>query len=266
MKNKVKGAIFVIIAVMAMQIGVYAATIVLKTGLTITGKLIDRNDEEITIQDPGTNQLRVIKAVFIRDLVLTPDEQKIVEKKKQKQGAISGENLLITLQPTVGLMPGIAYPIGKLASKINLGYGFYAFTDVVMPNMPTIFKLRLGLSVGFLYHTTKTTDYSPTIMHVPFNAYAKFQFITDVGVRPYIKLGGGFTPVMSGSATDMAPGFIAGVGLGYAPAKIPFMEFFIEAGFMMVFESLRGDYLTANIGVAYRFGAASVVSQQTGGK
>ncbi|MDM8001621.1 MAG: hypothetical protein QUS66_01750 [Bacteroidota bacterium] len=253
-----------ILALLLLQFGAFAAQIVLKSGVTITGKLINRTDEEITILDPQTNQVRVIKSVFIRDLVLGADEQKITEKKTAQPGpgvVVAPGNLLYTLQPEVGLMPGIILPVGKMADRIKLGGGFFVFGDVGIPKMPDIVKLRLGLSFGFYYHTTSGTDYASSLMHLPLDAYAKLQFIAPYGLKPYIKLGGGITPVLAGGATDMAPGFIGAVGLGYTHDKIPYMEFFFEAGFRMVFESIRGDYIAINVGAAYRFGAATVVSK-----
>ncbi|MBN2160454.1 MAG: hypothetical protein JW807_13755 [Spirochaetes bacterium] len=262
MKNIFKYFGFTILIVLLLQFCAFAAQIVLKSGVTINGKLLGRTNEEITIYDPQTNQVRVIKSVFIRDIVLTADEQKITEKKAAKPGAITTpDNLIYILQPAVGLMPGIMLPVGKMADRINLGGGFFVFSDVGIPKMPDIFKLRLGLSFGFFYHTTKSTDYASSIMHLPLDAYAKFQFIAPYGLKPYIKLGGGITPVLAGGSSDMAPGFIGAVGLGYTHDKIPYMEFFFEAGFRMVFESIRGDYIAINVGAAYRFGAASVVSK-----
>ena len=227
----------------------------------VKGKLIDRTDDEITIQDPDTKQMRVIKTIFVRDLVLEQDEQKLVDKlekkKKGKDLKLRGgeeEDLLKVLQPSIGIMPGIALPVGKLASKVQLGYGALLFADTGIPMKTEIFKVRFGLSVGFLYHQTKSAKSTSSIMMIPIIAYTKLQFITPVGVRPYIKLGGGITPVMGGG-TSMDPTFAAGVGLGYVNNKIPFMEFFFEAGFMMAFEKVRGDFVTVNLGVAYRFGA-----------
>ena len=239
-----------------------AATIVLRSGVTVKGKLIDRTDDEITIQDPDTRQMRVIKSIFVRDLVLERDEQKLVEKLEKKKkgkdlklrGGDDAGDLLKTLQPSIGIMPGIALPVGKLASKVQLGYGALLFADTGIPMKTEIFKVRFGLSVGFLYHPTKSTKASSSIMMIPVVAYTKLQFITPVGVRPYIKLGGGITPVMGGG-TSIDPTAAAAFGLGYINNKIPYMEFFFEAGFMMAFEKVRGDFVTVNLGVAYRFGA-----------
>ena len=239
-----------------------AATIVLRSGVTVKGKLIDRTDDEITIQDPDTKQMRVIKTIFVRDLVLEKDEQKLVDKLEKKKkgkdlklrGTDEGEDLVKVIQPTIGLMPGIALPVGKLASKVQLGYGALLFTDVGIPMKPEIFKVRFGLSVGFLYHQTKSAKSSSSIMMLPVVAYTKLQFITAVGVRPYIKIGGGITPVMGGG-TSIDPTFNAAFGIGYVNSKIPFMEFFFEAGMLMAFEKVRGDFITVNLGFAYRFGA-----------
>ena len=262
MKTKLTASLsfFLIAIIYCMQAD--AATIVLRSGVTVKGKLVDRTDEEITIQDPDTKQMRVIKSVFVRDLVLEADEQKLVEKLEKKKkgkdlklrGGDDNVDLLKVLQPTIGIMPGIALPVGKLASKVQLGYGALLFCDTGIPMNTDIFKVRFGLSVGFLYHQTKSTKASSSIMMLPVVAYTKLQFITPVGVRPYIKLGGGITPVMGGG-TSIDPTAVAAFGLGYINNKIPYMEFFFEAGFMMAFEKVRGDFVTVNLGVAYRFGA-----------
>ncbi|MBN1497482.1 MAG: hypothetical protein JXA07_11970 [Spirochaetes bacterium] len=233
----------------------------LKSGATIKGKLIERNDEQIVLQDPATRQNRVIKSIFILSVTLDLDEQKIDEKQQKKkerrvaeEKAVEEGGIISVIQPQVGLMPGVALPVGKIADRIKIGGGFYVFSDVGIPKMPDIFKLRLGLALGFYYHTTSGTDYASSIMHLPLTPYAKFQFIAPYGLKPYLKLGGGIIPVLAGGASDMAPGLVAGVGLGYTHEKIPYLEFFFEAGFMMVFESIRGDYVTINLGAAYRFG------------
>jgi hypothetical protein len=276
MKTKLTLSLTLFLAIFLYTIQADAATLVLRSGVTVKGKLIDRTEEEITIQDPDTRQMRAIKTVFIKDLVLEPDEQKLAEKLEKKKkgkdiklrGADAVEDLLPVIQPTIGLMPGIAYPFGKVGKNLGLGYGAYLFCDVGIPMKTEIFKIRPGLSVGFLYHQTKSSDYAPTLMMLPITAYMKFQFITKVGVRPYIKIGGGITPVLSSGGNSFDPTMTAAVGLGYINDRIPFMEFFFEAGMMMAFEKVRGDFITANIGVAYRFGAppATVATVKTDAK
>ncbi|OHD63027.1 MAG: hypothetical protein A2176_09405 [Spirochaetes bacterium RBG_13_51_14] len=269
MKNIAKYLCLITFSIIFLQIGSYAASIVLTNGVTIKGKLVARTNEEITIQDPDTKQYRVIKAVFVRDLILDPDEQNIQEKKvkgkdlKLRTGDTGESNLLYILQPSVGALPGIAYPVGKLGSKLNLGYGAHAFCDLQMPMniKATFFKIRLGLSVGFMYHATKSTDASSSLSIIPIIAYTKFQFITDIGLRPYVKLGGGITPVFGGGSS-FDPTLAAGLGLGYVNNKIPYLEFYFEAGMMMAFESVRGDFITASLGVAYRFGAPTIITAE----
>lgn len=238
----------------ASSLELFAATIILKNGATIKGALIDKTDATVTIQDQYTKQLRSINSDAILSMTLESDEQKIADKKKSK--IFVGNNILPMLQPTLGIMPGIYYPVGKLGPKVGLGYGSNIFCDVAIPIKPDLFALRFGLSAGLFYHS------NASIMHIPVNLYAKLQFLTPVGVRPYIKLGGGITPVISGSATDIDPSAVIAVGIGYAPNKIPYLEFFIEGGYTMVFESMRGDFVTANIGVAYRFQAPAVTSSK----
>lgn len=97
-----------------------AATIILKNGATVKGALIDKTDTTVTIQDQWTKQLRSINTDAILSLTLEAGEQKIVDAKKKKI-TFTKDNLLVMLQPTVGLMPGIAYPVGKMGSKIQIG-------------------------------------------------------------------------------------------------------------------------------------------------
>ena len=248
-----KYLLFITILILFSYLDVSAATIVLKNGATVKGALLDKTDEKITIQDIYTKEVRVIRSDAILSITLEATDQKVVEEKK-KGNIFAGKNLLEQLEPTLGIMPGISLPIGKIGSKVKLGFGGNVFADVALPVMPGRLAIRFGLSVGCLYHTTSGTDYASSLLHLPVDAYMKIQILTSVGVRPYIKIGGGITPIMSGGTTDVPPSAIAAVGLGYSNAKIPYLEFFIEAGYRMVFESLRGDFVTANIGVAYRFG------------
>lgn len=225
----------------------FAATIVLKNGATVKGKLIHRTDAELTLEDQVTKQLRLIKSDQVRTINLDPGEEK---------AGLSADAsvILVNIRPAIGLLPGIAYPFGKVGKNLALGYGAMLYSDVQLPMKTQIFKIRLGLGVGFFYHPTMSTDYSPHLMIIPVVAHAKFQFITSVGLRPYIKVGGGITPVMATSDTSIDPTFTGGIGLGYVNEKIPYLEFFIEAGAMMLFEKQRGDFITANLGVAYVFG------------
>lgn len=231
-----------------------AATIVLQNGATVTGTLIDYTEEQITIEDPATKQAKVIKTVFIKDMVLTDNEKRIVDRAKKKASGqtLPGDSLLPLLQPALGLMPGIAYPFGKLGGVVKIGFGGNLFFDLNVIPKPIRFQFRLGLSPGFLYHSVKGSDYSGSLMMIPVLLYAKFLYASDIGVRPYLKVGGGITPVMAG-ATSIDPTAAAAIGLGYCPTSLPYVEFFVEGGMMMAFESVRGDFITANIGVAYRF-------------
>jgi hypothetical protein len=183
-------------------------------------------------------------------------EEKEVKGKDIKLRGTDTSNLLYQLDPELGLLPGIAYPFGKLGKAVKIGFGANLFSDVRVPIPQDVkgFQIRLGLSVGFLYHTTTRSDVSSTLMMLPITAYGKFLYNFDLGLRPYLKVGGGITPVMAGT-TDMDPTVAFALGLGYINNKIPYLEFFVEAGMMMVFESVRGDFITAHVGVAYRFGA-----------
>lgn len=238
----------------------FAATVVLKNGATVIGKLVSKTATEITIEDKWTKQLKAIKVELIRDLTLDPEEQKIEEEKKKSADTLKGD-LLYVLNPSFGLLAGIAYPFGNVGKNVAIGYGASLFSDVALPMKTTMFKIRLGLSAGFMYHQTKSSDFAPNLQIIPIVIYAKFQFITAPGLRPYIKLGGGYSPIMSSGGNSFDPTVAAAVGLGYVNNKIPFLEFFIEAGMTMFFEKTRGDFITAHVGIAYRFGAGSNVSQ-----
>jgi hypothetical protein len=254
----------IIIIILFSCLDLSAATVILKSGATIKGTLMDKTDEKIVLQETYTKEVRVIRSDLILSITLEPGEQKIVDQKKSGKIFIKG-NILEQIEPTLGLMPGIAYPIGKMGSRIQIGYGGNLFFDLAIPVVPGTFALRFGLTAGALYHGTSKTSASSSVLHFPVNAYAKFQFLTASGVRPYIKIGGGTVPVLIGGKVDIPPSAIAAFGLGYSPNKIPFMEFFIEAGYMMVFEKIRGDFVTGNIGVAYRFGAPAAAGTSPAG-
>jgi hypothetical protein len=183
-------------------------------------------------------------------------KEKEAKGKDIKLRGADKSNLLYELDPELGLMPGIAYPIGDLSKAVKIGFGANLFSDVRVPIPQDVkgFQIRLGLGVGFLYHTTSRSDVSSTLIMLPITAYGRFLYNFDIGLRPYLRVGGGITPVMAGS-TDMDPTVAFALGLGYTNEKIPYLEFFVEAGMMMVFESVRGDFITAHLGVAYRFGA-----------
>lgn len=231
-----------------------AATIVLNGGATVKGKLIDKDEEKITIQDPYTKQLTQIKLVNILNITLDPDESKFLEDKKKKGSVAARESMVMKLEPEIGILPGIAYPFGKIGSVVNFGYGANLFSDVRIPLKYKNFNIRLGLSVGFIFHGTTRADISANLIMLPITIYGKIGYAFDMGLRLYLKLGGGITPMMAKSMLDMDPTAAFGIGLGYVPPKAPFIEIFIEAGMMMLFEQVRGDFITANVGVAFRFG------------
>jgi hypothetical protein len=249
--------------ILIQQADLTAATVVLTSGVTIKGKLIDRSDEQIVIQDIDTRQVRTIKNAFIRDLTLDADEAKF-KQKKIKGITTDGSGLLYVLQPELGVLGGIAYPLSTVGKNLALGYGGSVFTDFALPMKPEFFKVRLGLSAGYQYHPTIDSKYANYLNIIPIFLYAKLQFITSVGLRPYLKVGGGYTPVLSsgGNSSDITAA--GAIGLGYINNKIPYLEFFIEGGAIMFFERENAYMITANIGIAYRFGAGTSVT--TGGK
>lgn len=258
-----------IFTILIYQVTLHAATIVLRSGAAVKGKLIDRNDDEITLQDAETRQLRKIKTIFVKDIVLDPGEEKIGMKKKRdtardlkpQGGDEKPSDFLSALDPTLGILPGVAVPFGDVSKAVNIGYGGTLFCDLALPVNIDILKIRPGLSVGFLYHTTKGgssfsfSKKSAYVMMLPINAYFKFQFIAPYGLRPYIKVGGGITPVLAQGDSSFDPTIAPGIGLGYVNEKIPYLEFYIEAGVLMAFEKVRGDFITASLGLSYRFGA-----------
>ncbi len=236
--------------------GLNAATIVLKSGATVRGKMIDRTDNEIIIQDSATRQIRNIKNDQILNLTLEQDEGQF---KKTKGGFVPGSGLLYVLQPELGILGGVAYPLDRVGKNLALGYGGNLFTDIAMPMKPEFFKIRLGLSAGYMYHPTKESDYAKYLNIIPIFLYAKFQFITGIGLRPYIKLGCGYTAVVTsgGNSSDLSA--VGAIGLGYINKKIPFIEFFIEGGTNIYFEKTNAYMIMAHAGIAYRFGAGTNV-------
>ncbi len=239
-----------------------AATLILNTGAALKGKILEEKDDSVVFQNAENRQVLKIRLENIREVMLDPDEKKIADKSKKLKLLSEPETDIITnIQPTLGLMPGIAYPFGNIGKAVKFGYGAHLFTDFRIPMKFQNFQIRLGLAAGFIFHGTTRSDISANLMMFPITIYGKFMYAFDMGLRLYLKLGGGITPMMAKSMIDMDPTAAFGIGLGYVPPRAPFIEIFFEAGMMMLFEQVRGDFINANVGVAFRFGAPKVESK-----
>ncbi len=190
--------------------------------------------------------------IFAAVLVVSPVSAQNSDKKdKDKKSADAKTSQIAELQPAIGIQPAFTLAIGDLGPKAGIGFGAFLYAELRMPIKPMVFNLNLGFTGGFIYHGK--------FMMAPVMLYAKPMLQFNPGavfLRPYLKLGGGISPVFGSAGSSFDPTFSGGLGLGIVPAKAPSIEITIEANYLMLFETLRGDFINVNIGVAYRFGVA----------
>jgi hypothetical protein len=218
-----------------------AAVMLLKNGATIEGDIVSEDDIQVKIRSYRTRLVLTYKREQIKKIVFTEEEQKKRRKKSAQEYSIDDYQLRI------GLLPMVGFPIGDLAPVVDLGYGGNVDIDFLIPIKGKNINLGIGLTTGFHMYSTNEGN----MMMVPILLNFKFLYHTRLGIRPFVRISGGMTLTMLGGSS-FDPTMYAGVGIGYINAKIPFLEFFVEGGYRMIFESIRGDFVNAQVGVAYR--------------
>ncbi len=155
-----------------------------------------------------------------------------------------------------GLMAGISLPMGDLGTALGMGFGGGIFADGLIPYSPMPdLLLRAGVNLGFYSFSTKN-EISATLLTIPFIVNCKALYPAANGFTPYAGLGLGLTTNMASgdvAKSSYDPSFAINFGTGYNHSSIPSVDFILDIGFMMAFESVTGQFLTVQLGAAYKF-------------
>lgn len=124
--------------------------------------------------------------------------------------------------------------------------------------------LRSGISAGYAKFTSpgSETTIKGDVTVLPILLSNEFGYRTAVGFRPYAKLALGIsmtsltdksdnTEKKDASSMDFA--LMTGAGVGYRHKSLPSLEVFLEAGYMMIFEKVNGNFINISFGATFHF-------------
>ncbi len=160
--------------------------------------------------------------------------------------------------PEFAALGTLALPIGDVATILDMGFGGRADFTTHIPAMKFLkqggFDIRPGLLAGLQLHAVKSAK-GGNFTAMPGLIYASIELTrVSPSLRPYFALGSGVT-ISSASATGIGSidaTLYGALGTKWFPGKE--QKFFIkaEASFYMIFESVSGMFMHANIGGGYR--------------
>ncbi|MBN2160456.1 MAG: hypothetical protein JW807_13765 [Spirochaetes bacterium] len=165
------------------------------------------------------------------------------------------------IQPEIGARGSFVMPFGKPEPFLGYGWGAALYFDLV-PYAYQVFSLRVGVTSEFMYFKHSTSSTAATLMIFPEYAHIKFSVQLDNGFLIYPKIGCGISIALldkkeysffnvSKNSYDLTA--IAGLGIGYNPPAIRSLVVFAEADYKMLFEKVEGHFVTASIGIAYKY-------------
>jgi hypothetical protein len=268
------GMMFVVMAAAAAS----AATVVLTNGATIKGKLISRSNNDITIKEEATGQLRAIRNDQVRDLILDQAE-KAEEDKRAKKG---GVDLKLRGDAGLDLMKDgrrhILLALGGSGGKIIDGPGNalnFGFGGTFIFQYNYIVKgFGVDLHAAYYYNMDKIYP-SDHITILPVLVSPMYKFNTkyiDIDLRAgagiswtygksalryrFIPTGDPGQPLaaiklnaLNASSIDLAVG--AGVGISHTFSNGIVLGF--EANYYYIFQTLSANAVGASIYCGYAF-------------
>jgi len=169
--------------------------------------------------------------------------------------------------PELGILGGVALPIGDAGQVLNMGFGGKIDLNTHVPVLSFLkqksFEIRPGVFSGVALHSVKSSSKTGNFMAIPFVVYAEIDFtsVSDSFV-PYFALGSGATMAIANSttiATSVANNVSSIDATLYAAlgGKVYFgaeKKFFVkaEAAFFMIFETVSGMFVQGNMGAGVR--------------
>lgn len=165
------------------------------------------------------------------------------------------------IRPEIGARGTFIAPFGAIKPNLGFGYGCALHFDL-SAYTTGIFSLRPGVTSEFMYFDHKTSNVKVNLIMLPEYAHIRFLLQWDFGLFVYPKVGCGATfgflkkteyGIKSFNKKSIDLTVIGGVGIGYNPPKVKNLIVFAEADYMMIFESLNGQFVTASVGIGYKF-------------
>jgi hypothetical protein len=248
-----------------------AATLVLKSGAVVKGKLVNTTDAAITIQDPSTRQIRSIKKVFIREIVLDPDEKEMAAK-------AGGTGLKGVSRSSAETIRHYTFALGAGGCKIidgpgpglNVGFG----GGFIFQYNYLISGLGLDLHASYFYNPDKEYAASnvtilPVVISPQFRFHTRF---IDIDLRA----GAGISSTMSKSGSRLKlipsgdPGqpvsailvkgskgrsidLVAGAGAAISHTFDMGLVLGFEVNYYYIFQTLSANSVSASIYCGYAF-------------
>jgi hypothetical protein len=165
------------------------------------------------------------------------------------------------IRPELGAKFTFMAPFGAIAPNLGFGYGCALYFDLSAVTVG-IFSLRPGVTSEFIYFDHKSSSASVNLIMLPEYAHIRFLLQWDFGLFFYPKAGCGVTigllkkseygiKKFNEMSVDLT--VVGGLGIGYNPPKVKNLVVFAEANYMMMFETLNGQFVTASAGAAYKF-------------
>lgn len=183
------------------------------------------------------------------------------DEKTVKLQDTPAETIAERIQPEVGARGSFITPFGKPQPFLGFGWGAALYFDLA-PYTYGVFSLRVGVTSEFMYFKHSTSSAAATLIIFPEYAHIRFSVQLENGFLIYPKIGCGISIALldkkefglfdvSKNSYDLT--VVAGAGIGYNPPAVRNLVVFAEADYKMLFEKVEGHFVTASIGIAYKY-------------
>jgi hypothetical protein len=260
MKTRIRRMPFIVLIIIFILIAetiLSASIVTLKNGKKIEGEIIYTDTIQVTILEYNTGRTYLLKMSEIKDI-------KFEVKVKTKAFELS-DTIGYRIQPILFVLPTYSIPLGAVNSILNPGYGALITMNFKTPfSLIDIkpFLLRYNVSSGFFYYKSSDPDVKASVFVIPTTICPEITYQFENNIRPYFAIGVGLTYAsLTGSSeksgsvqkSSVDGTLAAHIGVGYSNINIPNMEFLVDFGYLMMFETLSGQFFQISIGVGYKF-------------
>jgi hypothetical protein len=248
-----------------------AATLILTNGAAVKGRLVNSTDAAIVIQDPNTRQIRTIKKVFIREIILDPDEKEMAAKAGGTGLKGASRSSAETIRHLVfALSAGGCKIIDGPGPGLNFGFG----GSLIFQYNYLVSGLGLDLHASYFYNPDKEYTAS-NVTILPVIVSPQFRFHTRY-IDMDLRAGAGISSTMSTSGSRLKlipsgdPGqpvsailvkssqgrsidLVAGAGAAVSHTFGMGLVLGFEVNYYYIFQTLSADAASASIYCGYAF-------------